>query len=188
MLDRRKVGFEECPLMVGHLSSRCDSVCLKPWGMGYAHFMAIKEEGTWGIEPPDLATWLFSHLYRRTCDAGASRQITPGYVFSFFLLGDCASRISWDFFHAAGARDLNRQWRCSSFVEETSPGNLPLRYQMVSTNQAPNVTTPSVVADWDRAQFCLRWGFQVSLFLPPGGWWVIYWGVFWGTFSVAKWG
>ena len=125
MLDRRKAGFEECPLMVGHLSSRCDSVCLKPWGMRYAHFMAIKEEGTWGIEPPDLATWLFSHLYRRTCNAGASRQITPGYVFSFFLLGDCASRISWDFFHAAGARDLNRQWRCSSFVEETSPGNLP---------------------------------------------------------------
>eukprot|EP00435_Cladocopium_sp_Y103_P002817 s4139_g1.t1 len=42
-------------------------------------------------------------------DGGASLfEITPGYVFSFFLLGDCASRISWDFFHAVLMPYLSR--------------------------------------------------------------------------------
>jgi len=42
-------------------------------------------------------------------DGGASLfEITPGYVFSFFLLGDCASRVSWDFFNTVLAPYLSR--------------------------------------------------------------------------------
>ncbi|CAK9056901.1 unnamed protein product [Durusdinium trenchii] len=57
------------------------------------------------------ASLLKESWFRRASllEGGASLfEITPAYVFSFFLLGDCHSRVSWDFFGAVLAPYLSR--------------------------------------------------------------------------------
>eukprot|EP00438_Fugacium_kawagutii_P000790 Skav204579 [mRNA] locus=scaffold767:94855:97701:- [translate_table: standard] len=94
------VGDPSDVAVPGDVRSRCNALIL---GTGRRAFLWWKSERSVKDMAASTAKLLKDSWFRRASfDGGASLfEITPGYVFSFFLLGDCASRISWDFFGAA---------------------------------------------------------------------------------------
>ena len=68
-------------------------------------------------------------------------QITPGYVFSFFLLGDCASRVSWDFFNTVPWPFNKRIELTRSLAEAEPPVVVRLGQSFLGNGQPKNTTT-----------------------------------------------